>query len=40
MGVPRTFLEGAVQWIWKWRIEMMLVYICITTALTIHWWLD
>jgi hypothetical protein len=29
LGSPRTGVEVMLQFLWKWRVEIMLVYICL-----------
>lgn len=38
MGEPRCVVEHVAQWIWRWRTNLMLVYLVIcVTALILLW---
>jgi hypothetical protein len=38
-GRPRCVIEVIVQWVWRWRVEIMLAYLIAATTATIAWWL-
>lgn len=40
MGAPRTPIERALQWVWRWRVELWAVYIAlgVTAALFVEFW--
>ena len=35
LGKPRTTFECALQWMWHWRVELMLLFIAICTVLSV-----